>query len=123
LVAVDQVEGDECRGLAIGQVVKAADDFSGRLEEHVAGTELGRGVAVALERDHAALHVPGDGAGMKVRACRLARRELHPVRFQPVRSGVHRLSQQLRSADIRHVASPFLELPASSASMPSTACV
>ena len=90
-------------------------------------------MAVPLERDQAAFHVTGDGAGMKVRACQLARRELHAVRLEPVRSGVYRMSQQLRSADIGHAASPFVELLglevlgleplASSASMPSTACV
>ena len=123
MVAVDQVERDERGGLAIGEVVKATDGFSGRLEEHVTRTELARRVAVPLERDQAALHVPGDGAGMKVRACELARGELHAVRLQPARDGLHWLGQQLRSADIRHATSPFLELPASSATMPSTACV
>jgi hypothetical protein len=63
LVAADQVEGDECGGLAIGEVVKATDRFSGRLEEDVTGTELARRMAVALERDRAALHEPATGPG------------------------------------------------------------
>lgn len=43
--------------------------FSGRLEEDVSGAELARALAVPLERDQSAFHVPGHRAGMNVSAC------------------------------------------------------
>ena len=90
LVAAEQVEGDEDRGFDVRAVVKTVDGFSRWLEEDVPRAELAHGPAILLERDQAAFHVPGDRAGMEVRAGRLAGRELHPVRLHPVGRGVHR---------------------------------
>jgi len=67
LAAGEQVEGDEGRGLGVGQVVKTMDGFSGRLEEQVPGAEFARGLTVSPECDQAAFYVPGDRAGMRMR--------------------------------------------------------
>ena len=78
------------------------DGFSRRLEEDIPGAKLMHGLAVPLEGDPAAFHVPGDRAGMKVRASGLAGREFHAVRLHPLGDGVQRVSKQRRSANIVH---------------------